>query len=77
MPKFIVRQSVDIDISYVVEAETLEDALTCGNFDESKIVTFDHLSWDKPYDAEALEDKTVLRFLTPVELAPYKRAGIL
>jgi len=77
MSKFIVRQSIDIDISYVIEAETLEDALTYGNFDESKIISIDHLSWDKPYDAEVLEDNAVLRFLTPVELAPYKRAGIL
>lgn len=77
MPRFIVSQSVDIDISYVVEAETLEDALTYGNFDESKVVSIDHLSWDKPYDAEALEDSKTLRFLTPVELQPYRRAGIL
>jgi|APGre2960657468_1045069.scaffolds.fasta_scaffold14115_7 hypothetical protein len=77
MPKFLVSQSVDIDISYVVEAETLEDALTYGNFDVTKVVSVDHLNWDKPYDAEALADGTVLPFLTHQQLLVYMNAGIL
>ena len=77
MPKFLVSQSVDIDISYVVEAETLEDALTYGNFDATKVVSVDHLDWDKPYDAEEIADGTVLPFLSQQALLVYMNAGIL
>jgi len=77
MPKYIVSQSVDIDISYVVEAETLEEALTYGKFDLAKVVSVDQLCWDKPYDAELVEDSSVFRFLTQAELLPYMNAGIL
>jgi hypothetical protein len=77
MKKFLVSQSVDIDISYVVEAETLEDALTYGNFDVTKVVSVDHLDWDKPYDAEEIADGTVLPFLSRQALLVYMNAGIL
>lgn len=77
MPKYIVSQSVDIDVSYVVEAENLEQALDYGKFDLAKVVSVDQLSWDKPYDAELVEDSSVFRFLTQTELLPYMNAGIL
>lgn len=77
MPRFLVSQSVDIDVSYVVEAETLEDALTYGNFDVTKVVSVDHLDWDKPYDAEEIADGTVLPFLSRQALLVYMNAGIL
>lgn len=77
MPKFLVSQSVDIDISFIVEAETLEDALQYNKLDRSKIVDVDHLCWDAPYDAQVLDDNAVFNFLTPTQLEVYMRAGIL
>ena len=40
MKQFIIRQTVDLDLQWLIEAESAEDALAkaWGNFDSSKVV---------------------------------------
>lgn len=77
MPKFIIRQSVDIDLQWVVEAEDREDALekAWGNFDASKVIDIQPLNWDHPWDAEEIEGD--VQTFTDKELEPWKALGIL
>lgn len=74
MPSFIVSQTVDINILYVVEAENEEDALY-QSLDRTKIIEVDHLSWEKPHFSEPTTEAS--RFLTNEELEVYQKAGIL
>ena len=57
MKQFIVQQSIEIAMSYVIEAETLEEARDLGNetYDRSKVIDVQVLDWDYPWDVEEAE----------------------
>ena len=58
MKQFIVQQSIEVAMSYVVEAETLEDAVEMhpnNGYDRSKVIDIQVLDWDYPWDVEEAE----------------------
>ena len=81
MPKFIISQTIDLDIQCVIEAEDVEDAMqkaTGTGYDKTKIVNIDHLTWDQPYDAcPVLEGDKEFTYLNDEQLLVYSNAGIL
>ena len=78
MKKFIIRQTIDIDLQWLIEAESYGHALikAWGNFDSSKVVDICPLDWDKPWDAEEVEGSTP-RTLSAEELRKWQEVGIL
>ena len=57
MKQFIVHQTIEVAMCYVIEAETLEEALDLGNesYDRSKVIDIQVLDWDHPWDVEEAE----------------------
>lgn len=78
MKQFIIRQTVDIDLQWLIEAESVENALekAWGNSDSSKVVDICPLDWDKPWDAEEVEGKAPST-LSAKELHKWQEVGIL
>ena len=59
MKQFIVQQTIEIAMSYVIEAETLEDAIQMGrdeSYDRSKVIDIQVLDWDYPWDVSEAEE---------------------
>lgn len=58
MKQFIVQQSIEVAMSYVIEAETLKDALEMGNegYDRSKVIDIQVSDWDYPWDVSEAEE---------------------
>ncbi len=58
MKQFVVHQTIEIAMSYVVEAETLEDAQEMGNeaYDRSKVIDIQVLDWDYPWQVDEAEE---------------------
>jgi hypothetical protein len=78
MPKFIIHQTVDLELNWVIDAESVEDALekAWGNFDSTKVLSIDVLDWDRPWDAsEALPDS--LRMMSDATVAKWREVGVL
>jgi hypothetical protein len=78
MKQFIVRQTVDLDLQWLIEAESVQDALekAWGNFDISKVVDICPLDWDKPWDAEEVQGEAP-SFLSAEELHKWQELGLL
>ena len=57
MKQFIVHQTVEIAVCYVIEAETLEEARDLGNecYDRSRVIDVQVLDWDYPWDVSEAE----------------------
>lgn len=57
MKQFIVHQTIEVAMCYVIEAETLEEARDLGNesYDRSKVIDIQVLDWDYPWDVEEAE----------------------
>lgn len=57
MKQFIVQQSIEVAMSYIIEAETLEDAVEMGNegYSRSKVIDIQVLDWDSPWDVSETE----------------------
>ena len=57
MKQFIVHQTIEVAMCYVIEAETLEEAQDLGNesYDRSKVIDIQVLDWDHPWDVEEAE----------------------
>ena len=81
MPKFIISQTIDLDLQWIIEAEDVEDAMqkaTGRSCDKTKIINVDHLTWDQPYDAcPTLEGDKEFTYLNDEQLLVYINAGIL
>ncbi len=81
MPKFIISQTIDLDLQWIIEAEDVEDAMqkaTGRSCDKTKIINVDHLTWDQPYDACPIpEDYNKFTYLNDEQLLVYINAGIL
>lgn len=77
MKKFIIRQTIDLDLQWVIEAEDVQDALekAWGNFDSSKVIDIQPLDWDHPWDAEEMSGDVT--YFTDEELKQWKDLGIL
>ncbi len=77
MKKFIIRQTIDLDLQWVIEAEDVQDALekAWGNFDSSKVIDIQPLDWDHPWDAEEMSGDVT--YFTDEELQQWKDLGIL
>jgi len=77
MKQFIIRQTVDLDLQWLIEAESMEDAIeNWGNFDSTKVVGIYPLDWDKPWDVEEVEGKAP-SFLSAQELRKWQEVGVL
>lgn len=76
--QFIIRQTVEIDLQWLLEAETKQDALenAFGNFDSAKIVDICPLDWAKPWDAEEVEGQTP-HVISTKEIAKWQELGVL
>lgn len=77
MKQFNIRQTVEIDLQWVVEANSREEALekAWGNFDSTKITDLCVLDWDKPWDAEEFD--IPFNFFKEDEIKPWREIGIL
>jgi len=77
MKQFIIRQTVDIDLQWLLEAESVQDALekAWGNFDITKVVDICPLDWDKPWDAEEVEGSTP-KTLSAEQLEKWQSVGV-
>lgn len=77
MKKFIIRQTIDLDLQWVIEAEDVQDALekAWGNFDSSKVIDIQPLDWDHPWDAEEMSGDVT--YFTDEELQQWKDLGVL
>lgn len=77
MKKFIIRQTIEVEIHWLIDAEDKDSALekAWDNFDSSKVTDIYPLSWDKPWDAEEVDGD--VRLAKPEELEPWKAVGIL
>ena len=58
MKQFIVQQTIEVAMSYLIEAETLEDAVEMGNegYDRSKVLDVQVLDWEHPWDVSEAEE---------------------
>jgi len=78
MKQFIVQQSIDVAMCYVIEAESLEQAeemMFDGCYERSKIIDISVLNWDNPW--EVMEAGTdVLRPLSEEELNKWNILGL-
>jgi hypothetical protein len=78
MKQFIVQQSIDVAMCYVVEAESLEEAENMsrdGVYHRSKIIDISVLNWDRPW--EVMEaGKDVLHPMSEEELKQWEILGI-
>jgi hypothetical protein len=55
MKQFIIQQSIDLNLSYVVEANDIDEAMEKYRnepLNQDKILGIDVLDWDKAWDAE-------------------------
>ena len=78
MKKFIVRQTVEIDLQWVVEAEDRDDAREKawdGKFDHSKVVDIQTLPWDRPWDIEDCDEEP--RYLSEDAIAKWREINVL
>lgn len=77
MKQFNIRQTVEIDLQWVVEANDREEALekAWGNFDSTKIIDLVVLDWEKPWDAEEIDFK--VGFFGEDDLKPWREIGII
>lgn len=77
MKKFIIRQTIDIEVHWYLEAEDAESALEQARdvFDASKVTDIYPVAWEKPWDAEEVDGD--VRFATEEELKPWRDAGVL
>jgi len=61
MKQYIVQQSIDVAIAYVIEAENLEDAENMASggscYDRTKIIDISVLDWDRPWEVMEVEEK--------------------
>lgn len=78
--RYLVQQSVDINIEWVYETETtgeraLESELRDAQFDPTKIIQIQVLDWDRPWDYSEVSDTQA--FLTDEQLQKWKDAGVL
>lgn len=79
MTKFIIHQTIDLELNWVIDAESVEDALekAYGNFDATKVLSMDVLSWDRPWDAtEALPEED-LKFMSKDTFSKWMEVGVL
>ena len=81
MKQFIILQTVDINIQYIVEANDVEEAMEKYSnepFDRNKILWIDVLDWDKAWDAvEYTGEVEKLTTMPATELTKWIEAGVL
>ena len=77
MKKYLVQQSIDVAVTYFVEAQSVEEAqevIDLGGYDRSRIVDIQVLDWDKPWDIS--EADYPVTPLSKDELTKYDILGI-
>lgn len=77
MGKYFVKQAVEVEVIWVIEAEDADAALedAYGSFNDKAIVDIIPLSWDKPWDTEEATD--VFAVMTEEQLKPWREVGII
>lgn len=76
MARYIIRQSVDIEIQWVFDTDSDDPLRECmGNFDTNKIVEIQVLDWDGAWDCEEFDGD--ITFRTADELRKWREVGVL
>jgi hypothetical protein len=78
MKQFIVMQSIDVSMCYLIEAQDLkqaEEMMKDREYDRTKIVGIDVLSWDKPWDVMECTNDSVTT-MSEEELKQWEILGI-
>ena len=78
MKKFIVMQSIDVSMCYLLEAEDLaqaEEMMKDREYDRTKIVGIDVLNWDKPWDVMECTNDSITT-MSEEELKQWEILGI-
>jgi len=78
MKQFIVMQSIDVSMCYLIEAEDLKQAEVMMEnrfYDRSKIVSIDVLSWDKPWDLMECTNDSI-KIMSEEELKQWEILGL-
>jgi hypothetical protein len=79
MPKFVVTQTVEFEVTCLIEAKNEEDAYdNFGTyFDRNKIIDVELSSYDPPWNITAAEDSEEFEFVSQEVLEPYIRVRIV
>lgn len=79
MKQFIIRQSIDVDVCYVINAENQEQAEEMANdrlYDRSQITDITVLTWDKPWEVTEAEGDFKIKTMSEEALEQWKILGI-
>ena len=77
MKQYLIQQSVDVAITYQVNANSLEEAQALadgGDHIYEDIIDIQVLPWDKPWDVSEVEHWTAV--MTQEQLKPYIILGL-
>ena len=79
MPQFLVSQTVEFEVVYLIEAESEEDAQENSGeyFDENKIIDIGLSGYDSPWDINTVDSSEKFEFLSQEQLEPYKKVRIV
>lgn len=79
MKKFIIRQTVNVEVRWMLDAETEKEALekAYGNFDDSQIVSIDALEWDTPYAADEVRDEDIHYWIDKDSKILWRSVGVI
>lgn len=80
MKQFIIQQSIDINLQYIVEANDADEAMEKYSnepFDRNKILWVEVLDWDKAWDAVEINEVEKLTPMPATDLAKWIEAGVL
>lgn len=76
MARYIIRQSVDIEIQWVFDTDS-DDPLadSHGQLNPEKVISVEVLDWDRPWDCEEFDAD--ITFRTVDELRKWREVGVL
>lgn len=78
--KFYLQRVVEVNLEFVLEADSLEEAEEMDGFDLDMIVGIESTVWDRvAWDVRALEpeEEATLTYLTEDQIRPWQRVGII
>jgi hypothetical protein len=79
MKQFVIRQSIDVDVCYVIMAENQEQAEDMANdrlYDRSQIADITVLTWDKPWEVTEAEGDFEIKTMSEEALQQWNILGI-
>ena len=77
MRQYLIQQSVEVAVTYQVDANSLEEAqalVDSGDYVGAEIIDVQVLPWDKPWEVVEVEHWTAV--MTEYQLQPYRILGL-